>query len=64
MVMKLYATIESTAETQKIYVEGNNYYVFSCGNDSMSTHYGNPDQYIKNVLNRAAQLHEKVVIKR
>ena len=62
--MKLYATIEAPAQTQKIYVEGNNYYVFTCGTDSMSTHYGNPEHYIKNVLLRAKQLNRKVVITR
>ena len=62
--MKLYATIKAPAETQKIYVEDNNFYIFSCGTDSMSTHYGNPEQYIQKVLLRAKQLNRKVVITR
>ena len=60
--MKLYATIEAPEQTQKIFVEGNSYFV--CSSDHMSEYYGNPEQYIKRVLLRAAQLNKKVVIKR
>lgn len=60
--MKLYATIEAPVSTQKIYVEGNAYFV--CTSDSMKEFYGNPEIYIKNALERASYLHMKLVIKR
>lgn len=60
--MKYYATIEGTAQTQKIYVEGKSFFV--CTPDFMDEHYGDPEKYIQAVLKRAAQLNKKVVIKR
>lgn len=60
--MKYYATIEAPAQTQKIYKEGNAFFV--CSSDSMTEHYGDPEKYIQKVLKRADQLNMKVVIKR
>ena len=60
--MKYYATIKSTAETQKIYVDGKSYFI--CTPDRMNEYYGDPEQYIKRVLKRSKQLNIKVVIER
>ena len=60
--MKLYATIEAPASTQKIYVEGNAYFV--CTTNGMKEFYGSPEIYIRNALERASYLNMKLEIKR
>ena len=60
--MKYYATIEGTAQTQKIYVEGKSFFVRT--SDCITEHYGDPEKYIQKVLKGAEQLNRKVVIKR
>ena len=60
--MKYYATIKGTAETQKIYKEGNAFFV--CTSDRMSEHYGDPEKYITKVLERAKALNKSVKIER
>ena len=70
--MKLYATIETPAKIQKIFVEdrkrpytkSNSKIFYVCNPTSMNEYYGDPEKYISNVLERAARLNRKVVIKR